>query len=144
MKNKSSGEISLEKFEKWILRIKAKAVPNWQDYLHGNGLNKTKISEEAGFERSVFKSNPGVIQSYDELLTELASNGIFKKGNATTTTNKGAVVEDPYADEVKDSAKVRDLKRIIKRLQNENVKLASELTKMEEFKEVLIEMGLFK
>ena len=45
---------------------------------------------------------------------------------------------------ITDSIKVRDLKRFNARLQAENARLTAEVARLSEFKEVLIEMGLWK
>ena len=47
-------------------------------------------------------------------------------------------------EDIKDNAKIRDLKRTNRRLQAENAKLVAEVSRLSEFKEVLIEMGLWK
>ncbi|HBA8339573.1 TPA: hypothetical protein J1082_002476, partial [Escherichia coli] len=54
------------------------------------------------------------------------------------------VFQDNMDEGITDSIKVRDLKRFNARLQAENARLTAEVARLSEFKEVLIEMGLWK
>ena len=80
-----------------------------------------------------------------DLKQELASSGVYQQRKTNLPLDKEVIAVNKDAEEdIKDSAKVRDLKRINRRLQNENAKLAAEVAKLSEFKDVLIEMGLWK
>jgi hypothetical protein len=127
--------------------MKCKGSPNWIDYWHGDSLSPKKIANELGFDSSAFKNsrNPLLFKMLQELKLDLSVDGFYHKRKRSLALEIKEAVETKDSDEeVKDSAKVRDLKRTNRRLQNENAKLAAEIAKLSEFKDVLVEMGLWK
>jgi hypothetical protein len=145
--SKLRGQKNRDLFLGWVAEMKTKDSPNWSDYWHGDSLSPKKIANELGFDSSAFKEarNPQLFSMLQELKHELAEGGYYHKRKKSLPT-AAPVKEDlkPSDEEIGDSAKVRDLKRINRRLQNENAKLAAEVSKLSEFKDVLIEMGLWK
>nr|WP_152785966.1 hypothetical protein [Agarivorans sp. B2Z047] len=127
--------------------MKAKNPPNWLDYWHGSTLSPKKIADELGFNSSAFKQsrNKKLFDMLEALKQELATTGVYQERKQNLSL-EGEVIEvaNTSDEDIKDSAKVRDLKRVNHRLQAENAKLAAEVAKLSEFKEVLIEMGLWK
>jgi cell division protein FtsB len=127
--------------------MKSKESPNWLDYWHGDTLSPKKIADELGFDSSAFKEkrNKKLFDLLQDLKQELATSGVYQQRKANLPLDKEVIdVSKGTEEDIKDSAKVRDLKRTNRRLQNENAKLAAEVAKLSEFKEVLIEMGLWK
>ena len=91
------------------------------------------------------KRNKKLFDLLQELKQELATSGVYQQRKKNLPLDKEIIDVSKETDEdIKDSAKVRDLKRTNRRLQNENAKLAAEVAKLSEFKDVLIEMGLWK
>lgn len=148
--SKEKGQQNRDKFQGWIAEMKAKESPNWLDYWHGDKLSPKKIADELGFSSSAFKKsrNEKLFDLMQALQQELATEGIYHKGDSKLSleSRDDSRANDTETDDenIKDSAKVRDLKRVNRRLQAENTKLAAEVAKLSEFKEVLIEMGLWK
>lgn len=145
--SKERGQQNRDKFQGWIAEIKTKKSPNWLDYWHGDTLSPKKIADELGFDSSAFKEkrNKKLFEMLQDLKQELATSGVYQQRKTNLPLDKVVIDEGKVADEdIKDSAKVRDLKRTNCRLQNENAKLAAEVAKLSEFKEVLIDMGLWK
>jgi cell division protein FtsB len=131
----------------WVAEMKSKESPNWLDYWHGDTLSPKKIADELGFDSSAFKEkrNKKLFDLLQDLKQELATSGVYQQRKANLPLDKEVIdVSKGTEEDIKDSAKVRDLKRTNRRLQNENAKLAAEVAKLSEFKEVLIEMGLWK
>ena len=127
--------------------MKSKESPNWLDYWYGDTLSPKKIADELGFDSSAFKEkrNKKLFDLLQDLKKELATSGVYQKRKTNLPLDKEVIDISKYTEEdIKDSAKVRDLKRANRRLQNENAKLAAEVAKLSEFKDVLIEMGLWK
>ena len=148
--SKERGQQAREKFQGWIAEMKAKTSPNWLDYWHGGKLSPKKIASELGFDSSAFKKsrNEKLFDMLNALQQELSIQGIYQQRQ--TLPEEGPILENnknhvvTTKDEILDSVKVRDLKAINRRLQAENEKLLGEVAKLSEFKEVLIEMGLWK
>lgn len=131
--------------------MKAKNPPNWLDYWHGDTLSPKKIADELGFDSSAFKAsrNTKLFELFDELKKELATEGVYQKRKENLPLEEQSadvrvVFQDNMDESITDSIKVRDLKRFNARLQAENAKLTAEVARLSEFKEVLIEMGLWK
>lgn len=145
--SKERGQRNRNLFLAWVAEMKSKESPNWLDYWHGNTLSPKKIADELGFDSSAFKEkrNKGLFDLLQDLKQELATSGVYQQRKTNLPLDKEVMAVNKDAEEdIKDSAKVRDLKRINRRLQNENAKLAAEVAKLSEFKDVLIEMGLWK
>ncbi|MPW31635.1 hypothetical protein F9L16_21915 [Agarivorans sp. B2Z047] len=145
--SKEKGQINRDLFIAWVSEMKAKNPPNWLDYWHGSTLSPKKIADELGFNSSAFKQsrNKKLFDMLEALKQELATTGVYQERKQNLSL-EGEVIEvaNTSDEDIKDSAKVRDLKRVNHRLQAENAKLAAEVAKLSEFKEVLIEMGLWK
>ena len=145
--SKERGQRNRDLFLGWVAEMKSKESPNWLDYWHGDTLSPKKIADELGFDSSAFKEkrNKKLFDLLQDLKQELATSGVYQKRKANLPLDKDVIdVSKDSEEDIKDSAKVRDLKRTNRRLQNENTKLAAEVAKLSEFKEVLIEMGLWK
>jgi hypothetical protein len=145
--SKERGQRNRDLFLGWVADMKGKESPNWLDYWHGDALSPKKIASELGFDSSAFKEkrNKKLFDMLQDLKQELATTGIYQQRKRKLPLDKEVVdVSKETEEDIKDSAKVRDLKRTNRRLQNENAKLAAEVAKLSEFKEVLIEMGLWK
>lgn len=148
--SKEKGQQNRDKFRGWVAKMKAKNPPNWLDYWHSDKLSPKKIAGELGFDSSAFKKsrNRKLFDMLQALQQELAADGIYHKRDTKLPLESvdaiGAADTATDQDDIKDSAKVRDLKRANRRLQAENAKLAAEVGKLSEFKEVLIEIGLWK
>ena len=141
------GQRNRDLFLGWVAEMKSKESPNWLDYWHGDTLSPKKIADELGFDSSAFKEkrNKKLFDLLQDLKKELATSGVYQKRKTNLPLDKEVIdVSKGTEEDIKDSAKVRDLKRTNRRLQNENAKLAAEVAKLSEFKEVLIEMGLWK
>ncbi|MCO7248818.1 MULTISPECIES: hypothetical protein [Alteromonadales] len=145
--SKERGQRNRDLFLGWVAEMKSKESPNWLDYWHGDTLSPKKIADELGFDSSAFKEkrNKKLFDLLQELKQELATSGVYQQRKKNLPLDKEIIDVSKGTDEdIKDSAKVRDLKRTNRRLQNENAKLAAEVAKLSEFKDVLIEMGLWK
>ena len=145
--SKERGQRNRDLFLGWVAEMRSKESPNWLDYWHGDTLSPKKIADELGFDSSAFKEkrNKKLFDLLQDLKQELATSGVYQKRKANLPLDKEVIdVSKDTEEDIKDSAKVRDLKRTNRRLQNENAKLAAEVAKLSEFKEVLIEMGLWK
>ena len=145
--SKERGQRNRDLFLGWVAEMKSKESPNWLDYWHGDTLSPKKIADELGFDSSAFKEkrNKKLFDLLQDLKQELATSGVYQQRTANLPLDKEVIdVSKDTEEDIKDSAKVRDLKRTNRRLQNENAKLAAEVAKLSEFKEVLIEMGLWK
>ncbi len=145
--SKERGQRNRDLFLGWVAEMKSKESPNWLDYWHGDTLSPKKIADELGFDSSAFKEkrNKKHFDLLQELKQELATSGVYQQRKKNLPLDKEIIDVSKGTDEdIKDSAKVRDLKRTNRRLQNENAKLAAEVAKLSEFKDVLIEMGLWK
>ena len=145
--SKERGQRNRDLFLGWVAEMKSKETPNWLDYWHGDTLSPKKIADELGFDSSAFKEkrNKKLFDLLQELKQELATSGVYQQRKKNLPLDKEIIDVSKETDEdIKDSAKVRDLKRTNRRLQNENAKLAAEVAKLSEFKDVLIEMGLWK
>ena len=145
--SKERGQRNRDLFLGWVAEMKSKESPNWLDYWHGDTLSPKKIADELGFDSSAFKEkrNKKLFDLLQELKQELANSGVYQQRKKNLPLDKEIIDVSKGTDEdIKDSAKVRDLKRTNRRLQNENAKLAAEVAKLSEFKDVLIEMGLWK
>lgn len=144
---KKAGEENREKFIAWQAEMKEQHSPDWNRFFYNGHLSPAAIAEEIGIGKGAFKrkNNPKLRDMFDDLQKELSDSGIYHERNSRMKVEE--VVEkrpSEYEEEVTDSAKIRDLKRMNRRLQNENAKLAAEVAKLSEFKEVLIEMNLWK
>jgi len=145
--SKERGQRNRDLFLGWVAEMKSKESPNWLDYWYGDTLSPKKIADELGFDSSAFKEkrNKKLFDLLQELKQELATSGVYQQRKKNLPLDKEIIDVSKETDEdIKDSAKVRDLKRTNRRLQNENAKLAAEVAKLSEFKDVLIEMGLWK
>ncbi|MEZ7205262.1 MULTISPECIES: hypothetical protein [Alteromonadales] len=145
--SKERGKRNRDLFLGWVAEMKSKESPNWLDYWHGDTLSPKKIADELGFDSSAFKEkrNKKLFDLLQELKQELATSGVYQQRKKNLPLDKEIIDVSKETDEdIKDSARVRDLKRTNRRLQNENAKLAAEVAKLSEFKDVLIEMGLWK
>ena len=145
--SKERGKRNRDLFLGWVAEMKSKESPNWLDYWHGDTLSPKKIANELGFDSSAFKEkrNKKLFDLLQELKQELATSGVYQQRKKNLPLDKEIIDVSKETDEdIKDSARVRDLKRTNRRLQNENAKLAAEVAKLSEFKDVLIEMGLWK
>ncbi|MBB1420413.1 hypothetical protein H5200_00540 [Pseudoalteromonas sp. SG43-7] len=145
--SKERGKRNRDLFLGWVAEMKSKESPNWLDYWHGDTLSPKKIADELGFDSSAFKEkrNKKLFDLLQELKQELAISGVYQQRKKNLPLDKEIIDVSKETDEdIKDSARVRDLKRTNRRLQNENAKLAAEVAKLSEFKDVLIEMGLWK
>jgi cell division septum initiation protein DivIVA len=145
--SKERGQRNRDLFLGWVAEMKSKESPNWLDYWYGDTLSPKKIADELGFDSSAFKEkrNKKLFDLLQDLKKELATSGVYQKRKTNLPLDKEVIDISKYTEEdIKDSAKVRDLKRANRRLQNENAKLAAEVAKLSEFKDVLIEMGLWK
>lgn len=137
----TSGQKNCNKFIAWVSAMDEMDAPNWRDFFYNNQLNKSKVARACGFDRHSFKQNPKLIKLLEELNLRLTSEGVYKD------TPAKLLIDDKSKHDVvdiKDSAKLRNLKLALKRAQDENAKLSAELAKITEFKEVLVEMGLYK
>ena len=140
--SKERGKRNRDLFLGWVAEMKSKESPNWLDYWHGDTLSPKKIADELGFDSSAFKEkrNKKLFDLLQELKQELATSGVYQQRKKNLPLDKEIIDVSKETDEdIKDSARVRDLKRTNRRLQNENAKLAAEVAK-----DVLIEMGLWK
>ena len=145
--SKKRGQRNRDLFQGWVAEMTAKESPNWLDYWHGDTLSPKKIANELGFDPSAFKKarNEKLFEMFQNLKKELATTGVYQLRKTSLPIEKEIIhVSKENEEDIKDSAKVRDLKRTNRRLQNENAKLAAEVAKLSEFKDVLIEMGLWK
>ena len=145
--SKERGQRNRALFLGWVAEMKSKELPNWLDYWHGDTLSPKRIADELGFNPSAFKKarNEKLFDMLLDLKKELATSGVYQQRKASLPLDKQIIdVSNKTEEDIKDSAKVRDLKRTNRRLQNENAKLAAEVAKLSEFKDVLIEMGLWK
>ncbi len=145
--SKERGQRNRDLFIGWVAEMKSKESPNWLDYWHGDTLSPKKIASELGFDPSAFKKakNEKLFNMLRDLKQELAISGIYHQRKNNLPLERGVTdVSKEAKEDIKDSAKVRDLKRVNHRLQNENAKLSAEVAKLSEFKEVLMEMGLWK
>lgn len=145
--SKDKGQRNRNLFIAWVDEMKAKNPPNWLDYWHGDTLSPKKIADELGFDSSAFKEsrNKKLFDLLSNLKKELATTGVYQKRKKSLPLESKVIeVKAAFDEDIKDSAKVRDLKRINARLQAENAKLSAEVAKLSEFKDVLIEMGLWK
>ena len=145
--SKERGKRNRDLFLGWVAEMKSKESPNWLVYWHGDTLSPKKIADELGFDSSAFKEkrNKKLFDLLQELKQELATSGVYQQRKKNLPLDKEIIDVSKETDEdIKDSARVRDLKRTNRRLQNENAKLAAEVAKLSEFKDVLIEMGLWK
>ncbi|WP_339892373.1 hypothetical protein [uncultured Alteromonas sp.] len=145
--SKERGQRNRALFLGWVAEMKSKESPNWLDYWHGDTLSPKRIADELGFNPSAFKKarNEKLFDMLLDLKKELATSGVYQQRKASLPLDKQIIdVSNKTEEDIKDSAKVRDLKRTNRRLQNENAKLAAEVAKLSEFKDVLIEMGLWK
>jgi hypothetical protein len=145
--SKERGQRNRDLFKGWVAEMKSNESPNWLDYWHGDTLSPKKIANELGFDPSAFKKarNEKLFNMLQDLKKELATLGVYQQRKANLPLDSEVIDVSKETEEgIKDSAKVRDLKRTNRRLQNENAKLAAEVSKLSEFKEVLIEMGLWK
>lgn len=145
--SKERGQRNRDLFLGWVAEMKSKESPNWLDYWHGDTLSPKKIADELDFDSSAFKEkrNKKLFDLLQKLKQELATSGVYQQRKKNLPLDKEIIdVSKGTEEDIKDSAKVRDLKRTNRRLQNENAKLAAEVAKLSEFKDVLIEMGLWK
>lgn len=145
--SKERGQRNRDLFQGWIAEMKSKESPNWLDYWHGDTLSPKKIADELGFDSSAFKPkrNKKLSDMLQDLKKELATSGIYQKRKTNFQVDNEVIdISREVEEDIKDSVKVRDLKRINRRLQVENAKLTAEVAKLSEFKEVLMEMGLWK
>lgn len=145
--SKERGQRNRDLFQGWIAEMNAKESPNWIDYWHGDTLSPKRIASELGFDSSAFKKarNETLFDMLQDLKKQLATSGVYHERKTNLPLDNEVIdVSKETEEDIKDSAKVRDLKRTNSRLQNENAKLAAEVAKLSEFKEVLIEMGLWK
>lgn len=145
--SKAKGQRNRNLFIGWVAEMKAKESPNWLDYWHGKTLSPKAIADELGFDPDSFKPkrNKKLSKMFQELKQELATSGIYQKRKTNLQVDNEVIDVSKEAEEdIKDSAKVRELKRANRILQNENAKLTAEVAKLSEFKDVLIEMGLWK
>lgn len=53
------------------------AASDWNEYVHGGKLNKSKIALECGFARAVFAQNPAIKKEVQILENELHNKGIL-------------------------------------------------------------------
>ena len=105
------------------------------------------LKAEVEYQGNLFKKarNEKLFNMLQELKQELATSGIYNQRKTNLPLQHGVIdVLKETEEDIKDSAKIRDLKRVNSRLQNENAKLVAEVAKLSEFKEVLMEMGLWK
>lgn len=145
--SKERGQRNRDLFLGWVAEMKSKESPNWLDYWHGDTLSPKKIADELGFGSEAFKKarNEKLFNMLQDLKQELATSGVYQQRKTNLPLDKEVIdISKDTEEDIKDSAKVRDLKRTNRRLQNENAKLAAEVAKLSEFKDVLIEMGLWK
>jgi hypothetical protein len=146
--SKERGEKNRYLFQGWIAEMKSKDDPNWLDYWHADTLSPKKISDELGFDSSAFKKsrNLKLFEMLESLKKELATSGVYhpRKKSLSLDSTEDSPTKKAVDIDVKDSAKIRDLKLSNRRLQNENAKLLAEVAKLSEFKDVLIDMGLWK
>lgn len=145
--SKERGQRNRDLFLGWVAEMKSKESPNWLDYWHGDTLSPKKIADELGFNPSAFKKarNEKLFDMFQGLKKELSTSGVYQQRKTNLPLDKEVIDVSKETEEyIKDSAKVRDLKRTNRRLQNENAKLAAEVARLSEFKDVLIEMGLWK
>lgn len=144
---KKAGELNREKFIAWVDEMKSQDSPDWNRFFYNGKLSPAAVAAEIKIGKDAFKikNNPKLRELFDRLQDELSESGIYHKRNSRLKVEE--VVEKQPSEneeEVTDSAKIRDLKRANRRLQNENAKLAAEIAKLSEFKEVLVEMNLWK
>ncbi|MEL0603808.1 hypothetical protein [Pseudoalteromonas undina] len=145
--SKERGQRNRDLFIGWVAEMKSKESPNWLDYWHDDTLSPKKIADELGFDSSAFKPkrNKKLSDMLQDLKKELATSGIYQKRKTNLQVDNEVIdISREVEEDIKDSAKVRDLKRANRRLQNENAQLTAEVAKLSEFKDVLIEMGLWK
>lgn len=144
---RKAGELNREKFIAWVAEMKAQQSPDWNRFFYDGKLSPAKVAAEIGIGKDSFKpkNNKQLRDMFDDLQDELSASGIYHERKSRLKiediANKQLSEND---EEVTDSAKIRDLKRANRRLQNENAKLVAEVAKLSEFKEVLVEMNLWK
>ena len=145
--SKEKGQRNRDLFLGWVAEMKTKDNPNWSDYCHGGTLSPKKIADELGFDSSAFKQARNLLlhNMLQDLKAELSTNGFYHERKLNLKKDEEKAFEpSEFAEGIKDSAQVRDLKRINRRLQDENAKLTAEVARLSEFKDVLVEMGLWK
>ena len=111
--SKERGQRNRDLFLGWVAEMKSKESPNWLDYWHGDTLSPKKIADELGFDSSAFKEkrNKKLFDLLQELKQELATSGVYQQRKKNLPLDKEIIDVSKETDEdIKDSAKVRDLK----------------------------------
>lgn len=144
--SKQAGEKNRNLFLAWVDEMKSQEATDWNPFLYNGKLSTTKIGRELGFSKKSFEKSRNLQLSImlEELQDWLNESGVYHKRIPRLKEESAETVKEGAKEEITDSAKVRDLKRANRRLQAENAKLSAEVAKLSEFKEVLVEMKLWK
>ena len=146
--SKEKGEKARNQFLAWAEEMKSQESVDWNPFCYNGKLSPTKIGREIGVGKKSFdkERNEKLYNMLQELQVYLNESGFFHKRNPRLKIDNSNQNERAESEEsnVNDSVKMRELKRTNSRLQAENAKLRAELARVEEFKEVLIEMNLWK
>lgn len=79
MNGQQKGAENLKTFEKWVKE--RFAANDWEGFIRGGILNRTKIAGSCGFGTSVLRQNPSVEASLKALEDSLRHKGILPLGS---------------------------------------------------------------
>lgn len=120
---------------------------DWEKYFNRGRLNKALISREVGIGLSAWKNNEELKAAFERLERDLAAQGLPKEPGKSGLRSNVVKPKKEMNHEVEvgftDSKEVRRLKQRIGTLQEENIRLKAELSRLREFKSTLIDVGLF-
>jgi hypothetical protein len=145
--SKQQGLKNRNSFQRWIAEMYEKQEPNWTDYFYDGTLSKKKVADEIGFSSDSFKPkrNVKLAGMFELLAKNLTKEGVYQVRKKKLPLDKEVVCDSGSEQEdVRDSAKVRNLRMMNSHLQKENARLLGEVAKLSELREVLMEMGLYK
>ncbi|MCL1077274.1 hypothetical protein D5R81_04855 [Parashewanella spongiae] len=134
-----SQQNNIDKFLAWKASISKEDLTQM---VYRGRLNRSIICKEAGIGRTAFKTNSQLIQLIDEFEDYLSHQGVL--GNKTKSP-KGSVADvDRNIFPIRDlsAAKIAQLERVNGKLTQQVLELKAELSKLQELKEVVSEMGL--
>ena len=131
--SKSGQQIAqdnLLKFQSWI--AEREAANDWQDYLHGDKLNRSEIAAECGFGLSAMRQNPAVKSALEALESRLATLGItYAKETAPDASSEAAAASEKVIDKRIMAAKGKAEARV-KALEEQNASLKTEVASLRE------------
>ena len=145
--SKQKGLENRNKFQVWIAEMYEKQEPNWTDYFYDGNLSKGKVADEIGFSSDSFKPkrNKKLADMFELLTKNLTKEGVYQIRNKKLPLDKKVACDSQSEQaDIRDSAKVRNLRMMNSNLQKENARLLGEVAKLSELREVLMEMGLYK